>query len=99
YVRRAPAFLVDAVPHHLKMRFEGAQAEGPYQWHFVEHHTAHAASAYLASPFERSAIMTLDGRGEQVTTSYGVGAGTRMERVGQVMMPHSVGLLYEDVTS
>src|SRR5579871_533827 len=62
------------------------------------HHVAHAASAFHASPFERAAIMTLDGRGEKATTTYHVGHGNRLEMLGQVQMPHSLGLLYEQVT-
>src|SRR5579884_1133752 len=50
-------------------------SDGPYRWHFVEHHIAHAASAFHASPFERAAVLTLDGRGERATTSYHVGQG------------------------
>jgi carbamoyltransferase len=43
-------------------------------------------------------VLTLDGRGEHATTSYGLGEGPRLERLGQVNMPHSLGLLYEEVT-
>src|SRR5947207_3101434 len=74
------------------------RADGPYRWHFVDHHLAHAVSAFHDSPFERAAIMTLDGRGEQATTSYSVGDGNRLERLQQVNMPHSLGILYEEVT-
>src|SRR5690242_15577090 len=94
----APAQLVDGAPHHLQERFLGAKAEGRYRWHFVAHHLAHAASAFHASPFERAAVMTLDGRGEKATTGYAVGRGTDLEWLGQVHMPHSLGLLYEEVT-
>ena len=44
-------------------------------------------------------MLVLDGRGERATTSYSVGRGNRLKRLGQVNMPHSVGLLYEQVTS
>ncbi len=94
----APRHLAGGVPHHLQERFRGFRANGPYHWHFVEHHTAHAASAFLPSPFERAAILTLDGRGERATTSYSVGDGTSLVRLGQVNFPHSLGLLYEQVT-
>ena len=94
----APEMLADGAPHHLQERFRGAVNDGRRRWHFVEHHVAHAASAFLASPFDRAAVMTLDGRGEIATTSYGRAAGTSMEMVGQVDMPHSLGLLYEEVT-
>jgi carbamoyltransferase len=96
----APRHLADGAPHHIKKRFQGARRNGSYsfQWHFVEHHLAHAASAFLPSPYEEAAVMTLDGRGEQATTAYYHGQGTRMEKLGQVDMPHSLGLLYERVT-
>jgi carbamoyltransferase len=65
----APRHLIGGVPHHLQARFLGAHNKGPYQWHFVEHHLAHAASAFFPSPFKSAAILTLDGRGERATTS------------------------------
>jgi carbamoyltransferase len=64
----------------------------------VAHHLAHAASAFHASPFPRAAVLTLDGRGERATTGYATGTGNRLEWLGQVHMPHSLGLLYEEVT-
>src|SRR5207302_219814 len=70
----------------------------PYRWHFVPHHLAHAASAFHASPFTKAAVMTLDGRGEKATTGYALGQGNRLEWLGQVHMPHSLGILYERVT-
>lgn len=94
----APRQLADGVPFQLRERFRGARANGPYRWHFVEHHLAHAASAYLPSPFESAAVLTLDGRGEKATTSYSIGEGNSLYRLGQVDMPHSLGLLYEQVT-
>ena len=95
----APRQLAGGVPLHLQERFRGFRSQGPYRWHFVEHHVAHAASAFHASPFARAAVMTLDGRGERATTSYTRGEGTCLERIGQVDMPNSLGLLYEAVTA
>jgi carbamoyltransferase len=60
---------------------------------------AHAASAFFVSPFREAAVMTLDGRGEQATTSYALGSGTNLELLGSVQMPHSLGLLYERFTT
>ena len=94
----APRQLASGAPHHLATRFKGARADGPYRWHFVEHHIAHAASAFLASPFERAAVLTLDGRGERVTTGYYQGCGNDLRRIGEVQMPHSLGILYEQIT-
>src|SRR5262249_631071 len=95
----APHHLAAEVPHHLQTRLKGARPDGPYRWHFVDHHIAHAASAFHASPFERAAVLTLDGRGERATTTYSLGYDNRLERLGQVDLPHSLGLLYAQVTS
>ncbi len=95
----APKHLVDGVPLHLQARFKGARKNSHYRWHFVEHHIAHAASAFHASPFHHAAVLTLDGRGEKATTSYSVGTGNQLRWLGQVNVPHSLGLLYEQVTS
>jgi carbamoyltransferase len=94
----APRHLASGVPHHLQARFRGVRADGPYQWHFVEHHLAHAASAFLVSPFKDAAVLTLDGRGEKATTGYWLGNDTVLQLLGQVNFPHSFGLLYEQVT-
>jgi carbamoyltransferase len=94
----APRHLSGGAPHHLRERFVGAGPAGPYRWHWVPHHLAHAVSAFHASPFDRAAVMTLDGRGEKATTGYAIGTGTQLEWLGQVHLPHSLGLLYERVT-
>jgi carbamoyltransferase len=94
----APRHLAGGAPHHLRDRFRGARPDDPYRWHWVPHHLAHGASAFHASPFSRAAVMTLDGRGEKATTGYAAGAGNRLEWLGQVHLPHSLGLLYERVT-
>lgn len=94
----APDQLYDGYPHHLREHFTGAKAKRA-QWHFVDHHVAHAASAYYPSPYNSAAVMTLDGRGEEATTTYSIGRGAELKRIGQVNMPHSLGLLYERVTS
>lgn len=94
----APDHLRDGWPHHLQPRFLGADIPRE-KWHFVNHHLAHAASAFHASPFERAAVMTIDGRGEKATTSYYVGEKNDLKLIGEVVMPHSLGLLYEKVTT
>jgi carbamoyltransferase len=94
----APGQLRDGWPHHLQQRFIRCNI-GREKWHFVEHHIAHAASAFNCSPFKTAAVMTVDGRGEQATTTYNIGRGQQLDRIGQVNLPHSLGLLYEDVTT
>jgi carbamoyltransferase len=99
YIMNAPRQLAGGAPHHLQERFQDARHDGPYRWHFVSHHLAHAASAFHASPYQEAAVLTLDGRGERATTTYNLGQGTRLDRLGEVTMPHSLGLLYEHVTT
>ncbi len=65
---------------------------------FPEHHESHAASAFFPSPFERSAILTIDGVGELATSSFGVGLGQRVEIHSEMHFPHSLGLLYSAFT-
>ena len=99
YIVNAPRQLAHGAPLHLRHRFRGARPDGPFHWHFVPHHVAHAASAFLPSPFTEAAVMTLDGRGERATTAYFAGSGTCLDPLGEVRMPNSLGLLYEEVTS
>jgi len=66
---------------------------------FSEHHLSHAASAYLCSPFDEAAILTVDGVGEWATASYGVGRGNEVKLERQIEFPHSLGLLYSAFTA
>src|SRR5579863_2017858 len=66
---------------------------------FCEHHMSHAASAFLCSPFEEAAILTVDGVGEWVTGTWGVGKGNQIDIKKQMMFPHSLGLLYSAFTA
>jgi carbamoyltransferase len=65
---------------------------------FSEHHLSHAASAFYPSPFERAAILTLDGVGEWTTTSLAVGKGKEIKVLKEIHFPHSLGLLYSAFT-
>ena len=99
YVVNAPAQLVDGAPHHLRARFDGTDVDQVQaRWRFVEHHLCHEASAFLAAPFASCAVMTMDGRGERTTTSFGHFDGHDYTRISEVRLPHSLGLLYEDLT-
>jgi len=66
--------------------------------HFSDHHLSHAAGAYYCSPFDSSAIMTIDGVGEWATASIGVGDGNKIRLDKTMHYPHSVGLLYSAIT-
>lgn len=65
---------------------------------FSEHHLSHAASAFYPSPFNRAAVLTLDGVGEWTTTSVAVGRGSELKVLKEIHFPHSLGLLYSAFT-
>ncbi|MFZ4443012.1 MAG: carbamoyltransferase, partial [Planktothrix agardhii] len=65
---------------------------------FTEHHQSHAASAFFPSPFQKAAVMCLDGVGEWATTSVWLGDGNSLTPVWEIDFPHSLGLLYSAFT-
>lgn len=65
---------------------------------FTEHHQAHAASAFFPSPFERAAVLCLDGVGEWATSSVWLGDNNRIIPQWELDFPHSLGLLYSAFT-
>lgn len=65
---------------------------------FTEHHQAHAASAFFPSPFERAAVLCLDGVGEWATTSLWLGDRNSLAPQWEIDFPHSLGLLYSAFT-
>ena len=75
----------------------GAKQPPPVK--FIEHHLSHAASAFLPSPFEHSAILTIDGIGEWATATIGQGHHHRVELLAELRYPDSLGLLYSFVTA
>ena len=87
YAREAPSFLQTALP-----------GLDPGCVRFVPHHVAHAASAHLAAPYESSAVLVLDGRGEVASHLAGRATGGDLEVLHSQRLPHSLGLLYEEVT-
>ncbi len=65
---------------------------------FLDHHLCHAASSYFMSGYDSSAIVTVDGVGERVTTSYGLGKNSTLKLEKCIHFPHSIGLLYTALT-
>ena len=65
---------------------------------FAEHHLSHAGSCFYPSPYQESAILTMDGVGEWVTTSIGHGKNNKIEFLQEIHFPHSLGLLYSAIT-
>lgn len=68
------------------------------QFHNVEHHRAHMASAFFVSPFDSAAILSVDGAGDFVTTMWGVGKGNKFQVLGEILFPHSLGIFYTAMT-
>jgi carbamoyltransferase len=87
YAERAPRFLHSVMP-----------GLDPACVRFVPHHIAHAASAHLAAPYLRSSVLVLDGRGERASHLAGRSVDGELEVLAAQQLPHSLGLLYEEVT-
>jgi carbamoyltransferase len=87
YARRAPLFLRTAL------------GTDPSTVRFVPHHVAHAASAFLAAPHRSSAVLTVDGRGERTSMLAGHWTGRELRVLREQELPHSLGLLYEELTA
>ncbi|MFN2449572.1 MAG: carbamoyltransferase [Candidatus Baltobacteraceae bacterium] len=87
YAKRAPHFLRAALPGIERAAFE-----------FVPHHIAHAASAYLAAPLGDCAVIVADGRGERGSYVAGKVRDGRLNILASQELPHSLGLLYEELT-
>ncbi|HEX5565607.1 MAG TPA: carbamoyltransferase C-terminal domain-containing protein [Streptomyces sp.] len=87
YARRAPSFLAEALP-----------GLDPAIVRFVPHHVAHAASAGIAGPHRDSAVLVLDGRGESASHLSGRYHGDQLQVLATQQLPHSLGLLYEELT-
>ena len=66
---------------------------------FPEHHLSHAASAFYPSPFDKAAILTIDGVGEWATTTIGLGENASIRILKEQQFPHSLGLLYTAFTA
>ncbi len=95
FVRKMPHWMNTQLrlPQTLKkeLGFEGSVL-------YSEHHLSHAASAFFASGWEEASILTVDGVGEWVCSSWGVGRGNQISLQGETRFPHSLGLLYSAIT-
>jgi carbamoyltransferase len=92
-----PVWLKDKIHLRRLLQRELAAAHRA-KFVFTEHHESHAASAFFPSPFERAAILTVDGVGEWSTATIGVGEGNRIRLSCEQTFPHSLGLLYSAFT-
>ena len=67
--------------------------------HFVEHHLSHVAGSFYVSPYEKAALLGIDGAGEWATTWLGYGEGINIQKISENFFPHSLGAFYEIVTA
>lgn len=96
FVKAMPIWLKDKLylPRTMQRELPGYRK----RFIFTEHHESHAASAFYPSPFERAAVLTVDGVGEWATASIGIGDGNRLRLTHELHFPHSPGLLYSAFT-
>jgi len=90
-------FLKKTLKQELSAIFEIPEKELPTLL-FTEHHQSHAASAFFPSPYEKAAVLCLDGVGEWATTSMWIGDGKQLTPQWEIDFPHSLGLLYSAFT-
>ena len=94
---------IKAIPIWLKQKlfiknFIENELNCPGKVLFSEHHFSHGSSAFYPSPFQKAAILTIDGVGEWATASFGVGRGNQIKLSREIRFPHSLGLLYSAFT-
>lgn len=87
--------LLVSIPKKLEALYD-VDLSGRFHW--IDHHLCHAASAFLVSPFERAAVISIDGIGEFDTVWLGKGEGNRLRQIGGHQYPHSLGFLWERVS-
>jgi carbamoyltransferase len=80
---------------HLKRTFGRSQ----FCFHYLDHHVCHAASCFYVAPFDRAAILTVDGTGEDSTTLFGLGEGSHIRELRRIRLPHSLGQFYSAITN
>jgi len=107
YAIRMPRFAIDraralarfaGVREDLARAFDIAPESIAGQFHNIEHHTAHMASAFFVSPFERAAVLSADGLGDFASAMWALGEGSHMHTLGEVRFPHSLGMYYTALT-
>jgi carbamoyltransferase len=89
--KRERAGIAEMAQRELGEPFEGAVE-------FVEHHLAHLGSAFLVSPFEEAAAVSVDGFGDFASAAWGVGSGYSIRLDDKVFFPHSLGIFYQALT-
>jgi carbamoyltransferase len=107
FATRMPKFAIDrarvmkrfaGIQEDLAATFEVSPDTIRAKLHRIEHHRAHLASAFYASPFERAAILSADGLGDFASSMWALGEGPEMKHLGEVTFPHSLGMYYTALT-
>ena len=107
FAMRMPKFALDrarvmkrfaGIHEDLATTFEMSPDAIRAKFHRIEHHTAHLASAFYVSPFERAAVLSADGLGDFASSMWALGEGSQMRHLGEVTFPHSLGMYYTALT-
>jgi len=96
--RLANSKKVGSVKSELSSFFNVSEDEIKAEVVNVEHHRSHLASAFFASPFEESAILSIDGFGDFTSTMIATGNGNKIDVIDKVIYPHSAGIFYTSLT-
>jgi carbamoyltransferase len=83
------------LPVTMRRQFGGSH----FKFRYVEHHIAHAASAFYCSPFDDAAVLTVDGAGEEATVLFAHGQGNKLRVLRRIKLPHSLGQFYSAATN
>jgi carbamoyltransferase len=107
FAMRMPRFAIDrfrvlkkfaGIQQEIATAFEVAPESVRAQYHRIEHHTAHMASTCFTSPFDRTAVLSLDGLGDFASAMWGICEGPKLQPLGEVTFPHSLGMYYTAIT-
>ena len=107
YALRMPSFVRERakvwasfadIPEALAQAFDTHPKRIRARFHRVEHHRAHLASAFFVSPFDRAALLSMDGMGDFASTLWATGQGSQMRVNGSIVFPHSLGIYYTALT-
>lgn len=107
FAMRMPRFAIErakvasrfgGIREELASSFEIDPASIRAQFHLIEHHRAHIASAFFVSPFDRAAVLSADGLGDFASTMWGMGEGSNVRIDGSTAFPHSLGMFYTAMT-
>ena len=98
YQRSKNIKIISNIKHLLKDNFDIESSDLDKKIKFIEHHNSHLASAFFASPFDESAILSIDAFGDFTSTVLAYGNGNKIEKISEINFPHSVGQFYTAFT-